>query len=250
MLRLLRILSLMLCLGITTTQAKDLAVVYEPSKTYDAIRQSLQSSESFQELISALNESLKLPKGLKIVFNGKEDEDAAYDPDAKQIIVSYAFVNEIKDLYTDNKADIEGTPTEAAIDVMIYILIHEIAHALIHNYDLPIVGKEEDAADSLSSVILSEYFENGQEVILTAADFFDLISADRKEFTEEDFWDEHSLDEQRFYNALCHVYGSDPKKYAEIKKLAGFSTERAELCIEEYAKLVDSWSVLLKPYSK
>lgn len=249
MLKAVQIAVLFLVLVSATVYAKNqLNIVYESSKKYDSVRQSLESSESLKELFSTLNENFKFPKGLKIVFGN--DEDTAFDPETNKILVSYDFVQEIEDVFTKAKKDIDGEPKEAAIQALMYMIIHELAHALIHNYDLPVVGKEEDAADGLASVLLSEYFEGGQEAVLDAATFFDLISANRKELTDEDFWDEHSLDEQRLYNALCYVYGSDPKKYADIKKVAGFPTERADLCEEEYAKLADSWEVLLEPYAK
>jgi hypothetical protein len=249
MLKALKVIALVLVLITTNAYAKNqLEVIYEPSKQYDSVRQSLQSSEALKELFSTLNENFKFPKGLKIVFSNAED--TAYDPETNKILVNYDFAQEIEDIFTKAKAEIDGKPKEAAIQALMYMIIHELAHALIHNYDLPIVGKEEDAADSLASVLLSEYFEGGQEAVLDAATFFDLVSADRKELTDEDFFDEHSLDEQRLYNALCYVYGSDPKKYADVKKIAGFPTERAELCKEDYAKLADSWDVLLAPYVK
>ena len=249
MLKALQLITLVLVLITTNAYAKNqLEVIYEPTKQYEAIRQSLQSSELLKELFSALNENFKFPKGLEIVFSNKED--TAYEPETNKILVSYDFVKEIEDTFTKAKVEIDGKPQDAAIQALMYMIIHELAHALIHNYDLPVVGKEEDAADSLAGVLLSEYFEGGQEAVLDAATFFDLISANRKELTDEDFWDEHSLDEQRLYNALCYVYGSDPKQYADVKKIAGFPTERAELCEEDYAKLADSWDVLLAPYVK
>ncbi|WP_020395247.1 DUF4344 domain-containing metallopeptidase [Thiolinea disciformis] len=249
MLKLLKILGFCVLLASSQAYAKeDLAVVYQPSKTAQAMQQDLQQSESLKALFSTLNAHFKFPKGLKVVFS--DEDDAAYDPERSEIIMSYAFVTEIKALFSKAKADLDISPTEAAIQTLSYMLIHEVAHALIDRYALPVVGKEEDAADGLASVILSEYFEDGQETILDAAGFFDLVSADRKVLNDEDLWDEHSLDEQRLYTSLCHVYGSDPKKYAAVKKIAGFPTERAELCEEEYANLANSWNVLLKPYRK
>ncbi len=130
-----------------------------------------------------------------------------------------------------------------------HTLFHELAHALISIYELPVIGKEEDAADGLASVLLIEFFEDGQEIAISAADLFDLESDD-KEIFEDDFWNEHSLDAQRFYSTLCHVYGSEPEKYGYLVEQSAFSEERAELCIEEYEILSSSWFGLLKPYIK
>ncbi|MCW9000601.1 MAG: DUF4344 domain-containing metallopeptidase, partial [Kangiellaceae bacterium] len=66
-----------------------------------------------------------------------------------------------------------------------------------------------------------------QEIALSAADLFYLESEDRTELDEQDFWGEHSLDLQRYYSTLCHVYGSDPDKYKAILEQDYFSEYRA-----------------------
>ena len=63
---------------------------------------------------------------------------------------------------------------------------------------------------------------------------------------EQDFWGEHSLDEQRYYSTLCHVYGSDPEQYKDIAEDAGFSDDRADSCEFEYQQMVDGWNKLLR----
>jgi hypothetical protein len=125
------------------------------------------------------------------------------------------------------------------------MIFHGIVHAFIAQYQFPVLGKEEDAADNLATVLLIEFFEDGREIVLSAADFFNLISSGRSEVTEEDFWDEHSLDEQRYYSMLCMVYGSDPEKYSSLKKETGFPDDRAELRVEEYENMSESWFSLL-----
>lgn len=55
-------------------------------------------------------------------------------------------------------------------------------------YDLAIVGKEEDATDALATILLIEFFEQGQEIARSAADLFDLESSDIQTFEEADFW--------------------------------------------------------------
>ena len=41
--------------------------------------------------------------------------------------------------------------------------MHEMGHALIDLYDLPVLGKEEDAADSVATVFLTRAVGNGAE---------------------------------------------------------------------------------------
>ena len=36
----------------------------------------------------------------------------------------------------------------------VFVLFHELGHGLIHEFDLPVLGEEEDAADTIASIIL------------------------------------------------------------------------------------------------
>ena len=132
-----------------------------------------------------------------------------------------------------------------------HTLVHEVGHVLFAQYDLPLLAREEDAADALASVLLLEYAENGAEVVLNAARMFGLESEGREGFDESDFWSEHSLDIQRYYASICHVYGSDPDGHIElINTEYGFTKERAEVCELEYERIRRSWLKVLRPYLK
>ncbi len=117
-------------------------------------------------------------------------------------------------------------------------------------FSIPVLEKQEDAVDGLADLLLIEYFENGQDIVISAADLFDLESRDTDPLEETDFWDENSLDVQRYYMAMCHVYGSAPNQYKDLPGLLGFSDKRAENCIEDYETLSDNWHRLLQPYMK
>ena len=94
-----------------------------------------------------------------------------------------------------------------------------------------------------------EFHERGDEVVLNAAEMFGLESDSVEWFEAADFWDEHSLDIQRYYTSICHVYGSDSEGNEElINEEYGLSEERAEACIEEYELLRDGWLRVLQPY--
>ena len=113
------------------------------------------------------------------------------------------------------------------------------------------LAREEDAADALASVLILEYVDNGAEVVLNAADMFGLESEESEWFYESDFWSEHSLDIQRYYAALCHVYGSDPEFHATlVNDEYGLSAERAENCEYEYERIRKGWLAVLEPYLK
>ena len=64
------------------------------------------------------------------------------------------------------------------------------------------------------------------------------------------YWDEHSLDEQRFFDTICLVYGHDDEKYAYLVTNGTLPDERAAFCREDYEKVSRAWRQLLAPYLK
>lgn len=212
-----------------------------------AAKDFVQNSQGLADVKVLVNREFTLTKKIDVQF-GAED-GPLFAPDLNVIMMPYWFVDEVKARFNKAKYQETGvTIMQATEDAMMHTVLHELAHALIYQYQIPVLGKEEDAADSLANVLLIEFFENGQEIVLSAADLFDLESTDRNTLTDEDFWDEHSLDEQRYYTALCHVYGSASDKYQQLVQQQYISSERAEYCIEDYAVQADSWLTLLAPY--
>ena len=204
--------------------------------------------ETISTVVNFFNEIFSLEEPIELLVG--TDDGPLYNGEG-QIQLPFAFIQEIEQRFSAAQYQESGVSVaEAVADSLMHTLIHEFAHAVIHSISIPVLGREEDAADSLASVLLIDFFAGGQEIVISAADLFDLESADSDVISEEDYWDEHSLDSQRYYAAMCHVYGSDPQGYADIPEQLELSTERAELCIEEYAALSRSWQQLLEPILK
>lgn len=207
----------------------------------------LKANPVITDVVALINEQFSLPEPLVIVLGGADGP--LYNPDANEILIPYTFLEQVANRFkAADYANPDISIAEATSDALVHTLFHELAHALIAIHQLPVVGKEEDAADSLAAVLSIEYFDNGAEIAISAADLFYLESNDIEEFEEADFWDEHSLDLQRYYATLCHVYGSEPKKYAYLLEDTGFSQERGDFCIDEYDSAVTNWLTLLAPY--
>lgn len=209
------------------------------------VRELLQSEGVFSDGVEFINDNFALNRALLVQVGA--DDGPLYDPQADAIQIPYGFYREVNKLFEEVVPDDEEIRRQYSIDSMLHTLFHEFGHAVVDQFDIPVLGREEDAVDALASVLLIEYYDNGAEMAINAAELFALESDDRGTLQEQDFWDEHSLDEQRFYTTLCHVYGSDPESYSDMIENAGFSEERAEGCVFEYQKLVSDWDVLLEP---
>lgn len=135
-----------------------------------------------------------------------------------------------------------------------WILYHEVAHALIHLWDLPITGREEDAADQFATLLLLEgrrplgdprVRERGA---LAAALYFDALPTRFRPDAVEVLSDEHALNEQRYYNILCWVYGGAPVENGRLVGSGGgrLPTARASRCPAEYDRLRRAWREILR----
>ena len=134
--------------------------------------------------------------------------------------------------------------TIAAASSVQFTLLHEIGHALVDVLELPITGLEETAVDQFAAVALVELLDD-PIAVLEASDLFDWVSYVPE---EADFYDEHALDQQRFFELRCLVYGTDPDEYADELDGLDLDEGRAELCIDNLARVFDAWGELLAPF--
>ena len=133
---------------------------------------------------------------------------------------------------------------ELFAELVYFVLFHEIGHALVDQWDLPVLGREEDAVDAFSTIFMTEFVNEG-EFALAGADFFYYLAGKGK-LSEVDFADEHSFDKQRAYSIACWVYGSNTKRYGYLKSVLPAS--RRVRCPDEYRKLKKAWFSFLKPH--
>lgn len=193
------------------------------------------------EQVDFINELLRFAQTVTVLT--EVEEGPLFDPDTQEIWMPGSFANVIEANFGDTDAPVG--------DVYLHTLVHEVGHVLYDQYDLPLLAREEDAADALASVLLLEYAQDGARVVLNAARMFGLESETSERVEQADFWSEHSLDIQRYYTTLCHVYGSDPVGQARlVNDDYGLSEERAENCEYEYDRIRQGWLDVLKPYLK
>jgi len=127
-------------------------------------------------------------------------------------------------------------------------LAHEAGHALITMFDLPITGREEDAADGFAIRLLLSEPGFGADAALamvgSLAPFAAITRLDALAFS-----DSHELPQQRMVQMLCWVYGSDPARFAGLIGNRLLPGSRSPLCVREWSQLQHAWDVLLAPHA-
>lgn len=233
----------------------DLEIKKDKESDANDIANYLRNKGQLKTIVSLMNQTINIPYPIHIVTTSAE-MGPVYIPENKTIKLDYQLMEIILALYT------QAYPKQSKENrfhyfnnVNRFLLYHELGHALIDAYHLPVLGQQEDAADALGAIISLNYNKRGYHILLDAADFFSLMEKAAPS-SENNFWDEHSLNKQRYYRLLCFAYGSNPKEVREkiIKnyqnQLKSFLNERADYCKDDYQTTYGAWMVFLKPYFK
>jgi hypothetical protein len=214
---------------------------------YQELRTLVRQSKLYEMMAEGLNESLILPHDLKISPATCGESNAFYQPTDRRIVMCDELLTHFAELFAPTAKSEEDLGI-SMLYTNLFVFFHELGHGLIDIYDLPTVGREEDAVDEFSTLLLLELGEDGIKAVLKAAEWFHLQSAQTDGNLA--FWDEHSLDQQRFYGVACLMYGKDPKQFSDLVTEGILPESRAARCPSEYNKKYKSWNQLLAPYSR
>lgn len=219
-----------------------IAVTYEETSTYDDLARSLAGSGIFEGMAESVHSVVALPTDLQVVFTECGKPDAYYNG---TVVMCYEFVDLLVDIFLEYFED-PVVLQEAVFGSTAFFYLHEIGHALVHQLQIPITGREEDSVDSLATLIL--LLGGSTDALLAATQNFATLSAAWESHGELPFWDEHSMLGQRQYDIACMIYGSDPETWGHLVGPELLPEERAVRCPAEFAQKSLAWDRLLAPY--
>jgi len=135
---------------------------------------------------------------------------------------------------------------------MFFIALHELGHVHISETALPVLAREEDAADTFAVLALLQYRTALTHRMLAdaAKSWFLGARRDEKEGTPLAFYDDHGLDRQRAYWIVCLMLGSDPAQFKDVADETGLPEEQRDNCVGNYSNASWSWSKVLEPYRR
>lgn len=135
---------------------------------------------------------------------------------------------------------------------LLFVVLHELGHALITEMGLPVLGREEDAADAFAAVAMLRMNDEFSGRVLTEAarGWFMSDRRDRAEKVPMAFYDEHSLSSQRAYQIVCYLVGSDREKFAALATEMDMPEERQVRCTGDYSNALWSWNKVLEGHTR
>jgi hypothetical protein len=135
---------------------------------------------------------------------------------------------------------------------LLFVMSHEMGHALIDDMYLYVLGREEDAADSFATVTMLKLGRTFTQRALeeAAKGWFLANQRDRAKGEKMSFYDEHGLDRQRAYQIICLMVGSAPDKFEALANEAKMPDDRQGTCQGDWSTASWGWNKALKPYMR
>lgn len=228
------------------------------SPQLESVYQSMKERKVLEEMQRFLA-PLHLPHHVELVMlecdpnhnHPDHGENALYDPDIREIWLCYEFI----------AADIEAAPETVTPDGfitrqasivgnLIGVALHEGGHMMFDMFDVPVFGREEDAADEMASYMALKFNTDIERTIVKGFAYFWSRSKDppSEVYRRTFFSDYHGTASQRMYNTLCLAYGGDRQMFQEFVDRGWLPKQRADHCPEEFAQLEQAFEETIDPF--
>ena len=217
---------------------------YDATTKFAAARDMLKAHKVLEKA-QVFMSPLRLPRELTVRTAECGAPFLPYDPAKGVITICYEAIAGIQDLAkgaTSDPADLTALVTGGVMEEV----LHCIAETILQVFDIPLWGKEEDAADLLAAFLMIKFDEPAAETaIIGAARLFGYKTS---AVGKVDYASELSPPAQRFYNFLCVAYGGERIGFQGIVDKGFLPKDRANRCGGEYNTIRKAFDLRLMPH--
>jgi hypothetical protein len=236
-----------------------IAIEYvEPTDPAHKALYEVARNKQVLERVRELLVPVRWPRTLQLVLKGCDGESNAFYENAV-VTVCYEYLDDIWHAANSPRRPPTILREDAVAGPTLDVFLHEAGHAMFDLLKIPLLGREEDAADQLAAYyVLQLPKELKRGLILGAAYSY---ASELKVRSARDlnrrrlevgrhviFSDEHGTSAQRLYNLLCLAYGSDKELFADAVQKGALPEERAEICEDEYRQVDYAYRTLIVPH--
>jgi hypothetical protein len=205
----------------------------------------LRKRQVLEELSMFLS-PLRLPRLLRIRTKSCGAVNAYYVPSEWAINLCYEYYEHMEAIAPQGTSPQGYTRDEVVVGGFIDAIFHELGHALFDILNVPVFGREEDAADQLSAFLMLQFGKDVARVTIRGAAFTYMNSKNPRTRTE--FSDEHGTNSQRFFNYVCLAYGGEPEAFRDYVDRGVLPKARAEQCPREYLLVRRAFAKTILPH--
>jgi hypothetical protein len=220
--------------------------LYTPPKSlkYLPLFERLKQFRMLEQLAEFLS-PLRLPHKYTLVTLECGVINAFYYPGMRRIHLCYEFVEMLEHIGPKKGQPSDFTYEEAVVGGMVGVILHENGHAAFDMFDVPVFGREEDAADEMSTFIASQFSPDVTRKIVRGFAYWSKIYSAYAPY----YSDTHGTPLQRYYNTLCIAYGGEhPELFKEFIDKGELPKERVAGCQGEYAQIKAAFAKTVFPY--
>ncbi len=190
---------------------------------------------------------LHLPHRLLLQFLQCDQVNAFYSPAKRSLLICYEMIeSDLKSAPATVTPDGFITRQGAVIGDLVATALHETGHMLFDMLDVPVFGREEDAADEMAHFIALQFNKDVARLIVKGDIYYWANRKDPQSMAS--YSDVHGTASQRMYNGLCLDYGADPETFKEYVDKGYLPKKRAEHCAAEYALVTDAFIETVMPF--
>jgi hypothetical protein len=155
------------------------------------------------------------------------------------VSICYEYLLEVWQSMPEETKEVMGESMKDAVCGQLFFAVaHELGHAMFDIFDVPVFGRQEDAADAFATYIMLQF---GGEQALGLIDgaaygyrayIKDLSTKPQVTVPLAAFSSDHGAPEERYFNLICMAYGYDERLFSlEMNKIP---PSRAQKCKDEY----------------
>ena len=249
----------------------------ELSPAHAAVRERMMKRRVLEEFVQFLS-PVRWPHALDLFASdcaGKPGDSPYYKGHYYFINMCYSFVSaseSIADylLQQQAKKNLWTPVSRDALIAGIFVsaLLHETGHAAFDIMDVPVFGRQEDAADQMAGFIALQFGRENARTLIKGFAYLWAVSNNPpvnkpntrdpkypKDPTEQCFLDPfcayadvHGTSGQRMYNTLCIAYGGEPDWFKDFVDAHWLPPERAQNCPTEYQGVKQAFQKTVWPF--
>jgi hypothetical protein len=227
------------------------SVIYYSStrQLHRAMGRGFKDRRVIEKIAASITNKFNLRRDVKISLRQCGFANALYLSKHSEVVLCYELVEKIENDFAVAIGRQSSRASWGAFYTTLFILHHELAHALVDQFKLPLAKSGEDTADELGAVLAVDYTygsDYGANIAsITASQLFISAALTRNMPSPRDT---HSSDAQRGSNIRCLVYGAPISQQTQVTLGKGVSPSRRQQCRVRYSKARSYWANVLKPY--
>lgn len=199
--------------------------------------------EQFQQLLAPFQ--LKTSLRLKTIQCGRIN--AFYSPSERAIYICYEYVQDIEEKAPSGSISGGIVRQDIIAGNLAGIVLHEIGHAIFDNLQVPLLGREEDAADEFSAYMALQFDSDVALTIINGRAYHFHLGRENSARLGAYVSDEHAMNIQRLQNYICLAYGAKPDVFRSFIENGPLSKSRTENCSMEYQRVKLAFEKTIMP---